>query len=141
MNLDASCTANRFFKFKEFLVSKQYPNVAREMDLNEFERHRIQFWCQCCGDPWRLAQQSHPLVITSAKRVPRLNDLVGGSFDSDHLHCCAVDLCPRGMSAKDFFCSIIDMELPYRQLILYHDFVHWSINVPGRSYKREAIIK
>lgn len=135
------CTPYKFFKFSEFLVSAEHPDIAAQMKLEQFERERIIYWCQACGDAWRLVHQDNPLIITSGKRIPRLNDAIGGSQDSDHLYCCAVDLHPRGMTAREFFCSILDQQLPYRQLILYKSFVHWSINIPGRPVKHQTIMK
>lgn len=138
---DKHVTENRFFKFNEWLVSKEHPEIARQMDLTIDESYIIGWWCQQCGDPWRKAHPDNQVIISSGKRVPRLNDLVGGSKTSDHLYCCAVDSSARGMSAREYFLSILDMRLPYRQLILYENFVHWSINIPSRSYKHQTLIK
>jgi len=140
MSLQTYVTPKMFFKWSEFTVSRDFPQEARKIVLTPEHRARILLWVQACGDPWRMTYKDYPLIITSGVRSPVLNGLVRGSKDSDHLYGNAVDCHIRGMSAASFFCSIVEMQLPYRELIFYPDMkiVHWSINVPGRTYKREV---
>ena len=69
--------------------------------------------------------------------------MVGGSNGSDHLRAAAIDIECRKRSALYVYSTIIEMQLPYRQCILYEgqNFVHVSVNTPGKSYKHEAVIK
>ena len=143
MSLENYVTSNCFISWNEVVVSKDHPDVAGKILLNTQQKESITLWVQSCADPWRLAHPKIPLIILSGVRSPELNQLVGGTSDSDHLHACAFDCFARNMSSMSFFCSILEMGLPHRQLILYtkSNFVHWSINVPGRQYKNQIIIK
>jgi len=143
MSLEQFVTPHCHFRWNEFIVSKQYPEIAERILLQDSHKERIKLWVQSCGDPWRLAHPNIPIFVTSGLRNIELNELIGGSKDSDHLHACAVDCHAKEMGAGAFFCSILELGLPYRQLILYtkSHFVHWSINIPGRNHKRQLLIK
>jgi len=142
MSLENYITSHCFFKWDEVIVSKDYPEIAQRILLNDTDKNRVRFWVQSCGDPWRMRYPDYPMIILSGKRNKELNEKIGGAKDSDHLYANASDVYAKGMSAEDFFCSILSMKLPYRQLILYpkSKFVHWSINVPGRTWKEQIII-
>jgi len=133
---------NRYFAWLEFLVSKKYPDLARDVELTPRRQDFIAYWVERCGDPWRLSHPDNAVIITSGIRSEALNLAVKGSIGSDHVYGFAVDSKAVGMKAPQYFCSILEMDLPYRQLILYlkKKFVHWSINVPGCSYKHEVRI-
>jgi len=134
--------ANKFFQWSEFIVSKQFPAMAKKIKITQSVMDNISYWVDSCGDAWRFAHSLNPIIINSAIRSDELNNALGGSVKSDHVYGFAIDSYVVGMSAKEYFCSIIDMNLPYRQLILYPDkkFVHWSLNLPGRSYKHQTIV-
>lgn len=132
-----------FFSPREFVISKDFPGLAAEIELNSQRNDLIAYWVECCGDPWRLAHPDNSVIIMSGIRSVALNLAINGSTSSDHVYGFAVDSYAVGITAKKYFCSILEMGLPYRQLILYlkKNFVHWSINIPGRKYKHEVIIK
>ena len=143
MNYDAYVTPYHYFKFSEFLVSDSHPEMAERMTLSDDEMDRIRFWVGMIGDPWRIAHPDSRVTILSGKRSLELNEAVGGVPTSDHVSAMAVDSVASGMTAKQYFCSIADMGLPYRQLILYpkENFVHSSINCPCKAVKHQSIIK
>jgi len=143
MGLEQYVTPNCFVKWGEVLVSKEYPEIASKILLQDHHKERVKFATQSCIDPWRMAHQNSPIIFLSWVRNHELNELIGGANDSDHLHANAWDCAAKDMGATALFCSILEMGLPYRQLILYtkSNFVHWSINVPGRNFKRQILIK
>ena len=59
----------------------------------------------------------HPLTVTSGYRSPRLNRAVGGSQTSQHMEGRAADLVCFNMSAKKLFKSVLELNLPFDQLI------------------------
>ncbi len=141
--LTTHITQNRFFRWKEWVVSRDHPELAAKIVLSEQDRANIRFHVQMCLDPWRLAHPDNKLIILSGKRSDELNAAAGGSTNSDHLFGMAVDIYATDMTAQELYCSIQDQGLPYRQLILYQGkrFVHWSIYAPCKSVKHESIIK
>ena len=83
-----------------------------------------------------------PLVITSGYRPKALNDLIGGSKDSDHLTGCAADVHAPGMSLYDLS-KIVDrlkMQIPLKQAILeFNQWLHVSIQSQGEAPRREFL--
>ena len=135
-------TKHKFFKFEEFVISSSFPELAAGLKLSNRERSSYTYWVQRCGDPWRLAHKSKPIIITRGFADRELNKAVGGATDSDHMYACAIDFTVQGMSIDDVFCSIVDGGYEYRQLRCYikKNFIHWSWNIPGRRYKKESKI-
>ena len=136
-------TSNKYFKYKEFVVSNTFPLIAKRIKLTNHDKAKIKLHVEQALDPWRLSHKRHKLRILSGKRSRTLNKRVGGSTSSDHLYCCAIDCTSNSLNATLLFSSIIDMGLPYRQLILYakRNFIHWSWNIPGRPYKHEVLFR
>lgn len=143
MSLEIYVTANGFFKWSEFLVSRQHPDLAAQMSLSELERSQIRLWVQMCGDPLRLAHPDNQVIIHSGKRSKELNAAVGGAKSSQHLQATAVDFELLNKTPEYTFCWMMDHYVPYRQLICYpkRGFIHHGWNVPGKSYKRQSIIQ
>lgn len=143
MNYASHVTGSRFFRYKEFLVSRDHPDLAAAMSLSREEMERVAFWCQLIGDPFRIANPDNSVIILNGKRSEAMNNIVGGAKTSDHLYAIAADCHAIGMSAEQFFCALIDLNLPYRQIILYQkeNFVHISVNCPCKSVKHQSIIK
>lgn len=72
------------FKWEEFLVSSQYPDLAKQIILTETDRVKIWFLTSMLLQPLR-DDLGHRILITSGKRSAGLNNSVGGSPTSDHL--------------------------------------------------------
>ena len=64
--------------------------------------------------------------INSWFRNPIVNRGVGGSQNSDHLHCRAMDFTVAGMSTPDAYKRIKSLGLPIKQLILEFPDYEWS---------------
>lgn len=127
------------FDLTEFKVSADYPELAAIMNIEEYQIDRLRLLCESCLQPIR--DLFGTIKIISGYRNHALNDKIGGSKTSDHLDACAADFVPLKSDMKTVlnFCKT----LPYRQLIYYpkKNFIHISINIPGKQYKHEFLLK
>ena len=73
-----------------------------------------------------------PIVITSGYRCEKLNKLVGGANNSEHLKGFAVDIYVPNMTVKQLFDYIVNSGLKWTQLIEEHSgnktWTHVSYN-------------
>ena len=58
-----------------------------------------------------------PIVISSGYRCPRLNKSLGGSVHSQHMEGRAADLVCFSMDTKKLFKRVLELKLPFDQLI------------------------
>ena len=96
-------------------------------------------------EPLRVAM-NEPVKISSGYRCEKLNDAVGGVYNSQHLKGQAADLCIDGDMAKGrrLFNYIRD-HLPFDQLIWEHDksgtyWIHVSFVYPDFGKNRRQVI-
>jgi hypothetical protein len=133
-------TAN--FTWQEFIVSKDHPNLASRVVLNDVDKQKIYELCSNILQPVR--DVFGRVDILSGKRSPALNTAVGGVATSDHLFnyvSAAVDFTVAFGRVIDCYVWI-KQNLPdtYGQLILYTEnpFIHVSLPTP--KHKGEAFI-
>ena len=89
-------------------------------------------------EPLRIAI-GKPIKITSGYRSKELNKLIGGSKTSQHCFGQAVDIQVQGISTEDLFQKIIELKLPYDQIIQEFDsWVHCSYRENPRGEKLTA---
>ena len=89
-------------------------------------------------EPLRIAIDK-PIKITSGYRSKELNKLIGGSKTSQHCLGQAVDIQVQGISTEDLFQKIIELKLPYDQIIQEFDsWVHCSYRENPRGEKLRA---
>lgn len=136
-------TFSKKFAVWEFLVSQDFPELAAEMRFTSEQLERTQLLVDSCLQPIRNFWGRTDIL--SGLRSPALNTAIHGgeATDSDHLYGAAGDItCEKGR-VQDVFEWAVGSQLPYRQLILYpaHNFVHVSINFPGRPFEHSAFIK
>lgn len=131
------------FNYSEFLVSSSYPELLADIKLRIEEQLRIKLLVETILQPVR--DRWGATTITSGKRTTALNLAVKGTPDSDHLYACAADFVCKGQDMLEVFKWILDMELHFKELIFYPEaktpFIHASINIPGRDFQHEAMIK
>lgn len=114
----------KHFTFKELMHS----NVALENDfVNEPPRHELAKICfnlvvlvDNLLEPIR-ERFAVPMIITSGYRCERLNKLVGGVDNSQHMEGRAVDFCFANFSRKDMAAAFFEIaeEFDFDQLIYY----------------------
>lgn len=76
--------------------------------------------CTNVLEPLR-AKVGKPVRVTSGYRSSKLNKLVGGSRNSQHIFGLAADIYVDGMTTEELFQFIIDNEIPFDQLIQEFD--------------------
>lgn len=125
----------KYFNFRELLHS----NVALQNDvLNLPPRHEVvQVYYNLVSlvdnllDPIR-ERFAVPMIVTSGYRCKRLNKLVGGVENSQHMKGEAVDFCFAGFSKKDMAAAFFKIaeEFDFDQLIYYKKkgIIHISYN-------------
>ncbi len=68
-----------------------------------------------------------PMIITSGFRCKKLNQLVGGATNSQHLSGCAADFIVKGMNPNEIIKIISSSDIIFNQLINEYDkWVHIS---------------
>lgn len=78
-----------------------------------------------------------PIIITSGYRCPKLNQLVGGVKNSQHLEGKAVDIVVPGMSPNDLIAFILKSGIEFDQLINEKTWVHISFS---KGHNRHSVL-
>ena len=78
-----------------------------------------------------------PIIITSGFRCPKLNQLVGGVKNSQHLEGKAVDIVVKGMSPNDLIAFILKSGIEFDQLINEKTWVHISFS---KGHNRHSVL-
>lgn len=129
----------RHFRLYEFLVSKDYPHYARELNPSPLQINNLHLLCATVLEPLR-ERFGIPIIVTSGYRDLRLNGAVGGRGEPISLHTKgkAVDfrlMYDRPKLGKVF--KYAKKKLPYAmaQLIYYkqYGFIHIALPHPGRG--------
>jgi len=129
-----------FFKYKEFVVSSKFPELAKKITLSKENEQCIRLLCDSVLIPVRA--RFGLTIIESGKRSEELNKQVGGSPKSQHIDATAADIRSSLAENLEIFKWIHGQKLPFRQLIYYEktNGLHVSINVPWRTFKNEVFI-
>lgn len=136
----------KYFKFRELLHSV----VALQNDIvNLPPRHEeakvyynLVVLVEKLLDPIR-ERFAVPIIITSGYRCEKVNKLVGGVDNSQHMKGKAVDFCFAGFSKKEMAAAFFEIaeEFDFDQLIYYKKkgFIHISYN--GDNNRHQIIMK
>lgn len=90
-------------------------------------------------DPLREAW-GHPLTVSSGYRCPALNRVVGGSATSHHMKGMAADITTGNkVDNRKLFQQIIDLNLPFTQLIDEKDFSWVHVSYDPANVKRQVL--
>ena len=132
----------KYFTLKELMHS----NVALQNDIvNKPPRHEVAKICfnlvvlvDNLLDPIR-ERFAVPMIITSGYRCGRLNKLVGGVDNSQHVKGRAVDFCFAGFSRKEMAAAFFEIaeEFDFDQLIYYKKkgIIHISYNKDNNRHQ------
>jgi len=83
----------------------------------------------------------HKLTINSGFRSPELNKAIGGSGTSQHCKGMACDIESPKISNKELFAKILDLNVPFDQLIYeFGNWIHVSFN-EGKNREQKLIAK
>lgn len=134
------------FKLSEFFVSSTADKngIKNEPSLDEratIERN-INLLVDNVLDPIR-DKFCAPVIITSGYRCPRVNKLVGGANNSQHISGCAADFHIKGFTylmMRQVFLNVYDT-MEFDQLIYYRskNIIHVSYVENGNRH--EAFLK
>lgn len=116
MQLSSSFTVAEF-EFSE-TAARYGINNTMPPEAIENARRLCKHVLQPFRDKWL-----RPIYITSGYRSPELNQRIRGSRNSQHMIGQAADFVVRGWTPKEICDRIVEMELPYDQLIL--EFGRW----------------
>jgi hypothetical protein len=110
------------FTLEEFLISQTAERHGIDMTPPPEVVGNLRRLCEGCLQPLRAAT-NRPIFISSGFRSPELNSLIGGSQTSAHMRGDAADFRVSGMTPFDTCKLIVEMGLPYDQVI--HEFGRW----------------
>jgi uncharacterized protein YcbK (DUF882 family) len=132
------------FSYKEFFVSRDYPELAeesweKEKDTPEIKK-KLKLLCFLCLQPVRDHIEK-AVTILNGYRSQDLNSKVGGVEFSDHRYALAADF-TADCDMEELFKWCVK-NLCYRQIIYYplQNFIHVSFNWYDKIYKHDAKVK
>lgn len=129
----------KYFTLSEFTYSPTALRYHIDNTPSEAQIENIECLCRLVLDPLRRAIR-RPIYITSGFRVPRLNQLVGGSKTSAHKDGLAADFRVGHFEhLNDWaWCLLKSTAHPYRQYIdqciyyKYRGFIHVALAKNGK---------
>ncbi|AYG44235.1 peptidase M15 [Pseudomonas sp. Leaf58] len=114
------------FTLNEMTVSQL---AAREgLDNTPLAEARANLQLLCCALEQVRALFGEPIIVSSGYRSARVNQLIGGAPNSQHLHGLAADFTVMEVSPRETMRRITESTVPFDQLILEFDsWVHLSV--------------
>lgn len=120
------------FTYKEFERSSKAEKFGIDNTIkNDYIKNNIKELVFQILQPLR-DKIEQPIIINSGYRCLKLNELVGGVPTSQHVFGQAVDIKVKGMNSYEIAKVVMELYLPFDQMILYDDFVHISISTRDR---------
>ena len=140
MGLNRNMRLTKHFTLGEFLVSRDYPQLAEQIRPSPVHVNCLYLLCATILEPIRV-KHGVPIIITSGLRSPELNRKVGGAKNSLHLYGKAADFTvPELKKLKGLYLEIEDgLQHAWSQLIYYraNGFIHVALPHPGIEGKCE----
>ena len=131
----------RWFALKEFVKSNTAARLGINNNPSEDVKKNIELLVEKILDPLRESF-GKPIIVTSGYRCKELNKAVGGAAKSQHMSGEAADIRTVEDSKranKELFNLIIELGLPFDQLINEHDY-DW-VHVSYGKRNRRMILK
>lgn len=129
----------KYFSFLEFERSETATRHGIDNTAPEWARKNIARLVDDVLDPLREAW-GRPLVIGSGYRCPAVNTLVAGSKTSHHLKGMAADInTGNQVDNRRLFQLVLDLKLPFTQLIDEKDFAWVHIGYDPSNVKRQIL--
>lgn len=118
----------RYFSIVELCHSDYAIANSIDNSPSEYVKQNLQALIGNILDPLRIAVNS-PIIVSSGYRSPALNKALGGANTSQHLRGQAADIKSKIIKPALLCQIIIDLKLPFDQLINEFDqWVHVSYN-------------
>lgn len=125
-------TISKNFRLKEFTRSETADELEIDnTQMSESAKNNIKEMVHQILQPLR-DRIKKPIVINSGYRCTELNEAIGGVPTSQHVLGQAADIKVKGLSSFEIAKVVLDLYLPFDQMILYNDFVHISIGTRDR---------
>lgn len=129
----------KYFSFQEMERSDTAMRYAIDNTIPESLKNNVAGLVDNVLDPLREAW-GHPLTVSSGYRCPALNRVVGGSATSHHMKGMAADITTGNkVDNRKLFQQIIDLNLPFTQLIDEKDFSWVHVSYDPANVKRQVL--
>lgn len=129
----------KHFSFQEFERSETAYRHGIDNTAPEGARRNIAVLVDRVLDPLREAW-GKPLTVTSGYRCPELNPIVGGAKTSHHLRGMAADISTGNrVENRRLFQMVLDLKLPFTQLIDEKNFAWVHISLDPADVKRQVL--
>ena len=129
----------KYFSFQEMERSDTAVRSAIDNSIPENLKNNVARLVDNVLDPLREAW-GRPLAVSSGYRCPALNKAVGGSATSHHLRGMAADITTGNkVDNRRLFQLIINLKLPFTQLIDERDFSWVHVSYDPENVKRQVL--
>lgn len=129
----------KYFSFQEMERSDTAVRYAIDNSIPENLKNNVARLVDNVLDPLREAW-GRPLAVSSGYRCPALNKAVGGSATSHHLRGMAADITTGNkVDNRRLFQLIINLKLPFTQLIDERDFSWVHVSYDPENVKRQVL--
>jgi hypothetical protein len=128
------------FMLDEFCRSETAARMGHKVIPSQDVIDNLRELCVTLLEPARSILGDRAITPTSGYRPKWLNNLIGGSVDSDHVLGGAVDFQVSGLEPSEVCRVLSQSELPFRQLIKEFDsWTHISKARAGEEPKRQVL--
>lgn len=129
----------KYFSFQEMERSDTAVRYAIDNTIPESLKNNVARLVDNVLDPLREAW-GRPLAVSSGYRCPALNRAVGGSATSHHMKGMAADITTGNkVDNRRLFQLIINLKLPFTQLIDERDFSWVHVSYDPENVKRQVL--
>lgn len=125
----------KYFTIKELTKSDTAKKHGISNTPNSQSKQNLENLVNFVLDPLREAY-GKPIIVTSGYRCNKLNQLIGGSKTSQHCTGQAADICSSTGTKEEnekLFNLILELKLPFDQLINEHDFDWIHVSYANRN--------
>jgi hypothetical protein len=131
-------TAN--FSLEELTFSQTAARSQIDNTPDDTQIAALQALCENILQPLRDAL-GVPIVVSSGYRSAALNQAVGGARDSQHMQGEAADITSPAMSTEELFTRVLELDLPFDQLIYEGGRQAVWVHVSFREAQRQEILR
>jgi hypothetical protein len=126
------------FTLEELTHSQQAVRARIDNTPNTPQRACLELIANLLEDVRQLL--GHPIQISSGFRCNKLNSLIGGAKNSQHVLGLAVDfICPGYGTPKEICQTLLASGLKFDQMICEGTWVHLSLEVRGQPMRNQVL--